>query len=210
LESKTKYEGQSSEHQSYELKWAGERDAEDYQKQLAEEERDDFAFRNAEGRRIRDVEAEMKHQYQSTEHESYELKWAGERDAEDYKKQVAQEERDDLAFRNEEARNHDAVMKELVCLAKEQEHESYMLKWAGENDAKAYLAQEEEFRRQSLAFRNAEGRRHRELDEEERVIQIMRSAENEELNAACKYCTVDCHIFIFIPNNAIFCFSKHC
>ena len=130
----------------------------------------------------------MKHQHQSSEHESYELKWAGERDAEDYKKQVAQEEREDLAFRNEEARNHDAVMKELVCLAKEQEHESYMLKWAGENDAKAYLAQEEEFRRQSLAFRNAEGRRHRELGEEERVIQIMRSAENEELNAACKYC----------------------
>jgi len=188
LEARMKGNDQRNEHESYELKWAGERDAEDYQKQLAEEERDDFAFRNAEGRRIRDVEAEMKHQYQSSEHESYELKWAGERDAEEYKKQVAQEERDDLAFRNEEARNHDAVMKELVCLAKEQEHESYMLKWAGENDAKAYLAQEEEFRRQSLAFRNAEGRRHRELDEEERVIQIIRSAENEELNAACKYC----------------------
>eukprot|EP00985_Skeletonema_marinoi_P029453 scaffold27923_cov73-Skeletonema_marinoi.AAC.1 len=77
-------------------------------------------------------------------------------------------------------------MKELVSLAKEQEHESYMLKWAGENDAKEYLAEEEELRRHSLAFRNSEGRRIRELDEEERMKDIMRGAENEELNAACQ------------------------
>ena len=77
-------------------------------------------------------------------------------------------------------------MKELVSLAREQDHESLMLKWAGENDAKEYLAEEEELRRQSLAFRNLEGRRHRELDEEERVNEIIRRAENEELNAACK------------------------
>ena len=186
LETKMKYEGQSSEHESYELKWAGERDAEEYKKELAQEERDDLAFRNAEGRRIRDEEVEFNHRAQCSEHESYELKWAGERDAEDYKRQLAQEERDDLAFRNEEARNHDAVMKELVSLAKEQEHESYMLKWAGENDAKEYLAEEEELRRHSLAFRNSEGRRIRELDEEERMKDIMRGAENEELNAACQ------------------------
>ena len=128
----------------------------------------------------------MRQEGQSSEHESYELKWAGERDADDYKRQLAQEERDDLAFRNEEARNHDAVMKELVSIAKEQEHESYMLKWAGENDSKAYVAEEEELRRQSLAFRNSEGRRHRDLDEEMRVKEIMRGAENEELNAACQ------------------------
>jgi hypothetical protein len=186
LETKMKYEGLSNEHESYELKWAGERDAEDYKRQLAQEEREDLAFRNAEGKRIRHKEMEMRHEAQCIEHESYELKWAGERDAEDYRRQLAQEEREDFAFRNEEARNHDAVMKELVSLAKEQEHESYMLKWAGENDAKAYLAEEEELRRQSLAFRNAEGRRHRELDEEERAKEIMRVAENEELNAACQ------------------------
>ncbi len=186
LETKVKHESQSSEHESYELNWAGERDAKEYKKQLAQEERDDLAFRNAEGRRIRDEEVELKHKAQCNEHKSYELKWAGERDAECYKKQLAQEERDDLAFRNEEARNHDAVMRELVSLAKEQEHESYMLKWAGENDAKEYLAGEEELRRQSLAFRNAEGRRHREIEEEEKMKELMRMAENEELNAACQ------------------------
>ena len=186
LETTMKQKAQFSEHESYELKWAGERDAEDYKKQLAEEERDDLAFRNAEARRVRDLEDTMKEKAQFNEHESYELKWAGERDAEDYKKQLAQEERDDLAFRNEEARNHDAVMQELASLAKEQEHESYMLKWAGENDAKEYLAEQEELRRQSLAFRNSEGRRHRELDEDERTREIIRREENEALNAACQ------------------------
>ena len=186
MESKIKHKVLCSDHDSFELKWAGERDAEDYKRQLAKEEREDTAFRNAEGRRIRNVEAEMKYKNQRREHESYELKWAGERDAEDYKRQLAMEEREDLAFRNEEAKQHDAVMKELVSLAKEKEHEFYVLKWAGENDAKAYLANQEELRRQSLAFRNAEGRRHRDLDEEERVSEIKRSAENEELNAACE------------------------
>ena len=90
----------TSEHESYELKWAGERDADDYEKQMAQERRESLAFRNAEGRRIRDVEQTMKADDWTSEHESYELKWAGERDADDYKKQMAAERRDSLAFRN--------------------------------------------------------------------------------------------------------------
>ena len=175
------------EHESYELKWAGERDADAYKKQMAQERRESLAFRNAEGVRIRDTEAQMKAEDLHNEHESYELKWAGERDADDYKKQMAQERRESLAFRNAEASRHDDLMKELLSLTREREHESYMLKWAGENDAKKYLSEQEELRRQSFAFRNAEGRRHREIEEETRGNAVVENAKNEELSAACKF-----------------------
>jgi hypothetical protein len=186
VEATMKSDDRNNEHESYELKWAGERDAEAYRRQMAQERRESFAFRNEEGRRIRDVEATMKSDESNREHESYELKWAGERDAEAYRQQMAKERRESFAFRNEEGARHDAVMKELRSLAKEQEHESYMLKWAGENDAKQYLADEQELRRQSLAFRNAEGRRHREIEEDMRANQVLENHKHEELAAACK------------------------
>ena len=175
------------EHESYELKWAGERDADDYKKQMAHERRDSYAFRNADGYRIRDLEYQMKSNAQQEEHESYELKWAGERDADNYRKQMADERRESLMFRNKEAARHDAVMKELKSLTQEHEHESYMLKWAGERDAARYVAGQEELRRQSLAFRNAEGKRHRDIDEEMRAQAVLENAENEEINATCEF-----------------------
>jgi len=186
LEAQMKANDFHNEHESYELKWAGERDADEYKKQLARERRESFELRNAEGRHARDIEATMKANEWQKEHESYELKWAGERDAEEYKKQLARERRESLAFRNAEAARHDAVMAELLNLAREKEHESYMLQWAGENDAKKYLADQEELRRQSLAFRNAEGRRHREIDEEMKRKVVMENAENEAIAAACQ------------------------
>ena len=184
LESDMKTDEQHAGHESYELKWAGERDAEDYRRQMAEERRDSLAFRNEEGRRIRELESDMKTDEQQTEHESYELKWAGERDAEDYRRQMAEERREELSFRNNEASRRDAVMQELSILAQEREHESFILKWAGDDDAKEYISQQEELRRQSFAFRNAEGRRIREFDEEERAKAIEERSRDEELKAA--------------------------
>ena len=136
--------------------------------------------------RIQELFSQIEEDKATAKHESYELKWAGERDADDYKKQLAAERRESLAFRNAEAAKHDAVMKELQCLAREKEHESYMLKWAGENDAKQYLLEQQELRRQSLAFRNAEGRRHREIEEDMKAQQIRENAMNEELLAGSK------------------------
>ena len=186
LEKTMKTDDWAREHESYELKWAGERDADEYKRQLAQERRESLAFRNAEGHRIRDLKSTMKADDQAREHESYELKWAGERDADEYKRQMAQERRESLAGRNAEAARHDAVMKELRSLALDKEHESYMLKWAGENDAKEYLAEQQELRRQSLEFRNAEGRRHRQIEEDTRAAQVQDNARNEELSAAGK------------------------
>jgi len=190
LEAQMKSDELHDDHESYELKWAGERDAEDYRELIAQERRESLAFRNAEAKRARDVDAQMKSDELYNQHESYELKWSGERDAEEYRQLLSQERRNSLAFRNQEAARHDAVMRELISLANEREHESYMLKWAGENDAKQYVMEQADLRRQSLAFRNAEGRRHRDIDHDIRVKESNEIARDEELKAACKCCAV--------------------
>ena len=68
----------------------------------------------------RDFQAEVNADEYHRVHESYELKWAGERDADEYRKKVAKERRD----------NHDALIakgKEILAGAeklakKEQPH----------------------------------------------------------------------------------------
>ena len=46
-------------HENYEEKWAGEKDVDEYKKLTAEEQRESFAFQNAEGKRQQDVKTEM-------------------------------------------------------------------------------------------------------------------------------------------------------
>ena len=153
---------QNAEHASYELKWAGEKDAEAYKKQLEQERRDSFKFRHTEGHRQREEEALRRSEEQNTEHASYELKWAGEKDAEAYKKQLEQERRDSFKFRHTEG--HRQREEEALRRSEEQsaEHASYELKWAGEKDAEAYQRKLAEERRNSFKFRHTEGHRQRE------------------------------------------------
>ena len=56
----------------------------------AEKRRMSFAFRNGHARRIREIFAEREAERKYEEHESYELKWAGERDAAAHQRQMAQ------------------------------------------------------------------------------------------------------------------------
>ena len=51
-------------------------------------------FRNAEGKCQRDFQAEVNADECHRFHESYELRWAGERNADEYRKKVAKERRD--------------------------------------------------------------------------------------------------------------------
>ena len=46
-------------HESYELKWAGECDADEYMKKIAKELRGRFALRNAEGKFLFEIQAEI-------------------------------------------------------------------------------------------------------------------------------------------------------
>ena len=66
----------------------------EYRKNDAEDRRDSLSFRNAEGKCQRDFQAEVNAYECHIVHESYELKWAGERDADEYRKKVEKERRD--------------------------------------------------------------------------------------------------------------------
>ena len=63
--------------------------ADEYRKNIAEDRRDSLSFLNAEGKCQRDFQAEVNVDEFHRVHESYELKWAGERDDGEYRKNVA-------------------------------------------------------------------------------------------------------------------------
>ena len=75
-------------HESYELKRACERDADKYRKKVVKEQRDSFALHNAEGKCIRDIQAEINADECQRAHGSYKLKCAGEHDADEHMKQM--------------------------------------------------------------------------------------------------------------------------
>ena len=85
-----------------------------------EDRRDSLSFRNSEGKCQRDFQAEVNADKCHRVHESYEIKWAGKHDADEYRKKVDKERRD----------NPDALIakdKEILAAAeklakKEQSH----------------------------------------------------------------------------------------
>ena len=172
-----------NEHTSYELKWAAEQDAKSYQSEQEKERRESFAFRNKEGRRQREFEIQQHNKIVLQEHESFELKWAGEKDAEEYVRRQEALKRESLHFRNKERLQHAKVLEELRLLALEKETESYVLKWAGESDAKAYKAEIEEERRRSLQLRGKQVIHHRQVENDQHQDHIRRCHEDEALRA---------------------------
>ena len=184
FEEQRKMESKKIEHDSYHLKWEGEEDAKRYLEQMAEERRKSMAFRNEEGRRHRELEQQWKVEALQKGHEDETLMAAAYKDELNYKQSCEQARRESLAFRNLEGARHRAVMEELQEIVREKEHESFMLKWAGEDDAKRYLEQQAEERRKSFALRNKEGRRHRNLEQQLRVEAIRKAHEDEILMAA--------------------------
>jgi hypothetical protein len=187
-EEKRQAKGAQLEHESYELKWNGERDVQEYVRQTEQQRRESLQFRNKQAREQRSLADTQRAAERQADQESFELKRAANKDVDEYRKKEEQERRESLAFRNQEKARHAKVMEELNGLAREQEAESYMLKWGGENDAKEYQAQLEEERRKSLQFRNEEGRRHREINDELHHKQVLQNQLDEELRAAGK-CT---------------------
>ena len=65
--------------------------ADEYRKNIVEDQRDSLSLRNTEGKCQRDFQAEVDAYECHRVHESYELKWAGESDADEYRKKVAKE-----------------------------------------------------------------------------------------------------------------------
>ena len=68
--------------------------ADEYRKKIAGDRRDSLSFRNAEGKCQCDFQAEVNADDCHRFHESYERKWAGERDSDEYINKVEKERRD--------------------------------------------------------------------------------------------------------------------
>jgi len=180
LEAQQRSELLGASVQSYALEFAAQRDAEAYRAMMEEERRASLLARNMHARDQRhhaDAEAEK---LRAEEHSSYEMKWAGEKDAEQYRKKLEQERRESLRFRNEERFNHAKVMEELQVIAREKETESLVLKWAGENDAKEYMRSLEEARRRSFQQRGQEILHRRQVESDQYDEELRRAQEDEQ------------------------------
>ncbi|KAL3912309.1 MAG: hypothetical protein SGILL_006934, partial [Bacillariaceae sp.] len=173
-------------HQGFELERAAARDVDNYKKQVAEEERKSVRNDNVIAKKGRKRQEDFANDAMYAQHASYELKWAGERDAEAYKKRMQEERRKSLAGRNKESVRHAKVMEELRSIAQEKEAESYMLKWAGEKDAEAYLKKMEEERRQSLQQRGRDARKARQYEEEQHAKAVSEAIADGEIQSACQ------------------------
>ena len=109
-----------------------------------------------------------------------------EDDADEYQKKMREERRKSLANRNKESCRHAEVMKELRALTIEKEAESFMLKFAAENDAKEYLKKLADERRESLKLRGQEARKQREYEEERAKEAIDAALKEGKLQSECK------------------------
>lgn len=172
---------------SFELKRAAGRDVDEYKKQQAAERRESFKGRGLDARRRHKEVEKLNSQSMKAEHEGYELKWAGENDAKAYEEKMKEERRKSLAARNKESARHAKVMEELRNVAMEQEAESFMLKFAGENDAKDYLKKVAEERRKSLHGRGEESMRRRKWEQEQHDTAVNEALKEGELQSGCKY-----------------------
>lgn len=170
----------------YEMERAAAKDVCNYKEQIRKEEGDDYKERNRYAFECRNREKEQAYEAMIAEHESYELKWAGERDAEAYKKRMNEERRKSLAGRNKESARHAKAMEEIRSLAKEREAKSFMLKFEAERDAKAYLAKLAEQRRQSLQLRAKDARKIRQYEEEEHSKAIENALIEGALQSDCQ------------------------
>merc|ERR1712187_768830 len=99
------------------------------------------------------------------------------------------ERKNSLAFRNAEGLRHRNVDDERRAEKLKCEHENYELKWSGERDMEDYKNECKKERKNSLAFRNAEGLRHRNVDDERR-------SENKLSFWKLNYCSIISAIYL--------------
>jgi hypothetical protein len=170
-------------HEDYELKWAAESDAKAYIAKLQNERRESLANRNMDARRLRALAQQKLVELSNREHESYELRRAAAKDTDEYVRQQEKVIREGIQDKNKERAHHSKIMDELRTLALEKESESYVLKWAAENDAKEYLSKVEKERRLSLQLRGQQVRHHRQLENEEKAEQLINLHQDELLRA---------------------------
>ena len=174
------------QHAGFELKRGAAKDVNNYKKQMKKDAQDDFKKRNRHAHESRKREKDQEYEAMLAEHKSYELKWEAERDAEAYRKRMKEERRKSLASRNKESARHAKAMEELRNIAKENEAQSFMLKFDAENDAKAYISKLAEERRKSLKLRGVEARKRRQYEDEQHSKAIESALIEGALQSDCK------------------------
>jgi len=184
FDAKTRLEQQRHEqlamdHESYELTAAGMRDADAYKKFLAKQEQLDFAKRNEDGFDAKTRLEQQRHEQLAMDHESYELTAAGMRDADAYKGQMAEDERQDYEIRNLEGFAQKRLLEDQRQDQLHAEHESFELKWQGQDDAKAYQQHLRDERRKSFAARNENHSQQRKIIAE--IEEIAKEKEHESM-----------------------------
>ena len=112
--------------------------ADEYRKKVAKERRDSFAFCNAEGKCLRDIQAEINANECQRAHESYKLKCVGEHDSDEDRKQMREEQRKSFEFRNAECKRQRDLQYVMEADERHRVHVSYEEKWAGEKYADEY------------------------------------------------------------------------
>ena len=172
------------ESQSIQIKLAGERDADDYRRQMAEERRMSHEFRHQEAFRQREEAEQRRAEDIAAESASIQLKLASERDADDYRRQMAEERRMSHEFRHQEAfrQREEAEQRRAEDIAAESA--SIQLKLASERDADDYRRQMAEERRMSHEFRHQEAFRQREEAEQRRAEDIAAESASIQLKLA--------------------------
>jgi hypothetical protein len=187
MRSKWQVEKVQADHENFELRRVAAKDVEEYKESMAAARRQSIKSRNATAKRIRETENNQRETDMKLEHESLELKWQGDKDTEEYRKRMQEERRKSLSNRNKESSRHAKVMSELRNLAQEQESESYMLKWEGERDVKAFLKQIGDNRRKSLQFRGEEAKMRNKYDAEQHAKEIAETQAEGDLQTGCKF-----------------------
>lgn len=174
----------TEQHESSELMLNAARDADEYHSTLAEQRRQSLAFRNAEAAEQRKKEEGELSKQKQAENASYELKRAAESDVDKYKRQQEEERRASFEFRNREGHQQRQLIAELNAKNLSDEQKSLQLKFDGDKDAEAYLRNEAELRRKSLAQRNLIARNIRTWQSQEESKQLQQEQQSLELKHA--------------------------
>ena len=172
-------ERQMSEQASLQLKRAGNKDAEAYQRKCALDRRESLAGRGRDKVEQRERMAQLASQELMTEQESLQLKREGDKDAEAYRRKCADDRRDSFANRGKAHSLQRQRAVELKSKALADEQASLQLKREGDKDAEAYRRRVQEERRESLENRNRERARHAQVMQE--LSNIAQQQESESL-----------------------------
>lgn len=147
----------------------------------AAKRRESFSLRNGDARRIRAIHAAEEAEKQLQQHKSFELQRQANLDVDEYKSQMAQARRASLAQRNLKGLDDRQWEEEQHQNTLTAQHASYELEWAADMDAESYRQRMASERRQSLAMRNVDGKRQRDLMERQRSETMQKQHESVNL-----------------------------